>query len=599
MNQVVTAAGERHKLDHDHAAMSNSDKNANSRRPLAQRRHAGRGLVMVEEAYCLLRAAPLSTLAVFYVGAVPFVAALFYFWADMSRSSFAIRDAAWSALGVAMTYIWMKTAQAWFCRSLWAQVNSEGDLPKLERRQWIENLVAHALIQSLALPLLTLSAVFMLPLAWAYAFFHNATVLALTRAPEKQPLRHLVSASASLSHWRWAANHVTMAITSLAAFLVWANLIMFAVLAPQLLKWLFGVESVFTLFPLASLSNTTFLFATLLGTFLVMGPLTQSIYVLRCFYGDSRRSGVDLLSRLATIRAHRTVTVIGFVVMLVATIDVHGQDSPADNVAEFDQAIHQTLQGKPYQWRLSRNYDVAGLADQTDQEKGLTAMIRRSFERFAESLKRLFATLFEPGRGQDRGGEFNNAGNRSGKLAAVVSILSLVFIVALVVWAVVQIRRRSLRAVVKAAAGAPTRVDGNSVDLEKDDLIASQLPEDEWLRLAREQIGAGKFRLAVRALFLGSLAHLGERRLIAVARHKSNLDYRNELDLKARSLPDLREAFAENVRQFESAWYGDHRIDEATAIHFAENCQRIAAQRESNAVAFAAAKPLTGEVARA
>ncbi len=577
--------------------MSHSESPSKSRRPVAHRRNADRGLGMVEEAYCLLRGAPLSTLMVFYLGAVPFVAALFYFWADMSRSSFAVRDAAWSAMGVALAYIWMKSAQAWFCRSLWAQVNSEADLPELHGRHLIANLTAHALIQSLAVPLLLLSALFMIPLAWAYAFFHNATVLALTRDPESEPLRHLVARSAALSHWRWGANHVTMAITSLAAILVWANLIMFAVLAPQLLKWLFGVESVFTLFPLASLTNTTFLFATLLTTFLIMGPLTQAIYVLRCFYGDSRRSGVDLLSRLAAIRSRGKLAAVGIVVILSGVIDVHGQEPLADNVAAFDEALHQTLENKPYQWRLSRNYDAAGPGDQADEEQGLTAMIRRSFERFAESLKRLFATLFEPGQGQNGSGGQIIGGDRGGILAAALSILSLLLIVSLVVWAVVQVRRRSRNAKLGTGSGEQASLDASPVDLENDDLVASQLPEVEWLRLAREQISAGKFRLAVRALFLGSLAHLGERRLIAIARYKSNRDYQDELDLKARSLPGLRDVFAENVRKFEWAWYGDHRIDEATALHFAENCQRIADGQELRSADARAATSPNGEVA--
>jgi len=554
-------------------------------------------LGLIEEAYCLLRAAPLSTLMVYYVGAVPFVVVLFYFWADMSRSSFAVRDAAWSAFGVALTYLWMKTAQAWFCRSLWAQVNSEGNLPKLNGAHLTSSLVAHAVIQSLALPLLALSTLFMIPLAWAYAFFHNATVLAFTRDPEKDALRQLVSQSASLSHWRWGANHVIMGITSLAAILVWANLLMFAVLVPQLLKWLFGVESVFTLFPVASLSNTTFLFATLLGTFLVMGPLTQSIYVLRCFYGDARRSGVDLLSRLAMIRARRAGAVVGIAVMLIWAIDVHGQESSSDKVAAFDEAIHQTLESKPYQWRLSRNYDAAGLGDRADEDKGLTAMIRRSFERFAESLKRLFATLFEPGRNQNGTGGFGRRGDRGGMLAGALSILSLLLIIGLMVWALVQIRRRSLNAKANTLVDESAAMNASSVDLENDDLVASELPENEWLRLAREQIDAGKFRLAIRALFLGSLAHLGERRLIAIARHKSNRDYRNELDLRARSLSGLRDAFAENVGKFEWAWYGDHSIDEATAIHFAENCERIASEFETDANSPDVTKARSGEVA--
>ena len=49
---------------------------------------------LLEEAFHALRVSPLSTLALYYFGSVPFVISLFYFWADMSRSSFALQDAA-------------------------------------------------------------------------------------------------------------------------------------------------------------------------------------------------------------------------------------------------------------------------------------------------------------------------------------------------------------------------------------------------------------------------------------------------------------------------------------------------------------------------
>ena len=74
-------------------------------------------------------------------------------------------------------------------------------------------------------------------------------------------------------------------------------------------------------------------------------------------------------------------------------------------------------------------------------------------------------------------------------------------------------------------AGAPAP----RIDLASEETLASQLPEDEWMRLAREQLEAGDSRLAVRALFLAILSSLGEQRLIDIDRAKSNLDYRNEV----------------------------------------------------------------------
>ncbi len=46
---------------------------------------------MIEEAVHLLRSAPASLLCAYYLGTLPFALGLLYFWADMSRGSFAER----------------------------------------------------------------------------------------------------------------------------------------------------------------------------------------------------------------------------------------------------------------------------------------------------------------------------------------------------------------------------------------------------------------------------------------------------------------------------------------------------------------------------
>ena len=118
------------------------------------------------------------------------------------------------------------------------------------------------------------------------------------------------------------------------------------------------------------------------------------------------------------------------------------------------------------------------------------------------------------------------------------------------------------------------------IDLESEEIVATQLREDEWMRLAREQIEKGDERLAVRALFLGTLAHLGERGMLRIARFKSNRDYRAELNLRARNQSALREAFDENTVLFESVWYGLHQLGAGSVDYFLRNHEMIV--RESN-----------------
>ena len=51
-------------------------------------------LELIEEAVHLLRRAPGPVLAIYYFGSLPFVLALLYFWADMSRSPLAYQHLA-------------------------------------------------------------------------------------------------------------------------------------------------------------------------------------------------------------------------------------------------------------------------------------------------------------------------------------------------------------------------------------------------------------------------------------------------------------------------------------------------------------------------
>ena len=114
-------------------------------------------------------------------------------------------------------------------------------------------------------------------------------------------------------------------------------------------------------------------------------------------------------------------------------------------------------------------------------------------------------------------------------------------------------------------------------DLRSDDIVADHLPEDGWLKLARELMEQGELRLALRASYLAGLAHLGHRQLITIARHKSNFDYERELRRRARTRDELLSAFDENLDAFERAWYGLHEVTRDTLGGFNANLERIRA----------------------
>jgi len=114
-------------------------------------------------------------------------------------------------------------------------------------------------------------------------------------------------------------------------------------------------------------------------------------------------------------------------------------------------------------------------------------------------------------------------------------------------------------------------------DLNDENVVANQLPEDGWLKLAAELMEQGDLRLALRALYLASLAHLAHREFIRIAKFKSNRDYEVELCRRTRALPELRGAFAENVGIFDRVWYGMHEVSRELLGHFQANLERIKA----------------------
>src|SRR2546423_5583155 len=112
-------------------------------------------------------------------------------------------------------------------------------------------------------------------------------------------------------------------------------------------------------------------------------------------------------------------------------------------------------------------------------------------------------------------------------------------------------------------------------DLTDENVAADQLPEDGWSKLGRELLGRGELRLAMRAFYLASLAHLAGRHLLTLAKFKSNRDYENEVRRRGHALADLPSLFGENVSAFDRAWYGMHEVTEELLNQFILRVERL------------------------
>lgn len=574
-------------------------------RRIKRRRRESGAIQILEEAFHLVRTADVKSFWIYYIGAIPWSVGLLYFSADMSRSSHAARDAALAAVMMVLLWLWMRYCQAEFCASLWEQLHP-GSRRGRSRGSRFRALAALWAAQALRLPALLVGLFFMVPLGWILAALTSLPALAFTTDPGDRPLRNLLGRALRNSHEQWAQNHSILLIFLFISLFTWINLVATAFLVPSLAKSFFGIESHFTLNPQAAAGNTTFLLGTLLLMQLAMVPLMLAAYVLRCFYAESRGTGADLLGRLAAAREQRerearsergSLGRVAVVLLFlaggagpsVAAEIPPAATPPAESVGgalemseseRFRSEIAETLEQKKYQWQLSRRL-TEGEAPAEESWLGrriseIADSVRATIRSLGERLEELIEEWIRRNeRSGSRGGEIESEFLR--KLGSTTSVALVAIILGVLLWMAFALYRRHRQ---RDRPESVSESSSAAIDLESEDLVATQLHEDEWLRLARDQIAKGDERLAIRALFLATLAHLGERGLLKIARFKSNRDYRSELLLRARPLAELRRAFDENTLLFERVWYGPHRPGSGSVEGYLANHGLIAAESD-------------------
>lgn len=528
---------------------------------------------LIEEAVHLLRACPARSLAAYYLGSLPCVLGLLYFWADMARSPFADEHLSEAALGVAALFIWMKSWQAVFARQLLDSLT--GEVSRWDWRRYGRTIVAQAVLQPTALFLVPLAAVPIVPLAWVYAFYQNATVFS---ADETGSVRALVKRSRLQASLWPRQNHALLGILlgfGLVVLLNWATV---TLLAPLAVKTLLGVESVFSRSPL-SMFNTTF-FAVMAGlSYLCVDPILKGVYALRCFYGESLKTGADLQAELKQWSLPAPgVALLFFLLMLPC--GAAGQETESSAAApppsaatatvapqDLDRAIGEVLRERKYTWRMPREH----AARTESASKGVIGrFIERAMEavkdwgqKFADWLGRLVRKLFQTRR---------PIGSPSLGYGWMNWLYLLIYVlVALAVVGIFMLARRMIRNRRRATAPLAAEAVQPVLDIADENIGPDQLPEDGWTSLARELLGRGELRLALRAFYLASLAQLAARNLITITRFKSNRDYERELLRRAHSWPDLLARFSQNVSTFDRIWYGTHPVDQLLVTTFAEN----------------------------
>ncbi|MBI2840774.1 MAG: DUF4129 domain-containing protein [Acidobacteria bacterium] len=542
---------------------------------------AGKSAIeLIEEAVWLLRGSPPLAYLVYSVGTVPFLLGLLYFWGDMSRSGSAYAHAPEAALSMAVLYSWMKVWHSVYAGLLMASATGGAAPEGWSLARAVRLSVAQTALQPTSFIALPLAFLFAIPFGWVYAFYHNLSVYGDGR---RGSLREVARDSKNQAILWPMQNHMLILLLWLFGLFVFLNLITALMLAPYLLKMFAGIETVFTRGGLAFL-NTTLLAAACSLSYLVMNPLVKAVYVLRCFHGDSLRTGEDIRVEMRSFAAK---PIVGAAVLCAALACVDPADlcaAPAPpapqaadasgvQAAELEKSVEEVLARREYTWRLPREK-----VDEVE-EKGLVSRFIRAVANVimdaSKAVGRWFADILrwlrdlltpDEQRIEDQGG--------GGIVSWILSstgllyiLLALVMCVAgVLVWRLAQSRNRT-------AAGQLVPLPGPGPDIAAESTTADQQPAEEWIAAAAQLMARGEWRLAMRALYLASLALLAQQSLVTLARYKSNRDYLREVQRRGR--PEIAGLFSENMSAFERVWYGRHEATEQIVEQFDRNLERL------------------------
>lgn len=518
---------------------------------------------MVEEATALLRHSGPATWAIYLIGTIPFVLGALFYWADMSTSPVAAPHLLESSFGVMLLYVWMCCWQAIYAHALLAR--RAGREPDPWDRSRIRRLIlVQASWQPSALAVLPAAAIIALPFGWVYAFYENLTVI------EGLPSEAAKRAREQARRWPWQ-NHQLLAVISFFAFAVFLNVLILVLLWPMLVRMFTGVDSVGDT-AMTRLNSTTLMAVTLL-TYLAVDPLAKACYVLRCFYGDSRRSGADLRAALGRL-AKTALVAIG--ALLVAGGSAQGQDTERIQAAtstvsapELRRSLDRVIHRREYTWRMPRtgNEPAASGHPVGSFLSRLGMSVLRGIVRGLSATYNWLRRLVGQATPEKEQGVSREAASAT-QLQRMLYVLSVVFAGALLaMW--LRLRTRRKPGVVTAAPLRPV------IDLTSEELTADQLPESGWMSLAQEWIDKQDLRMALRALYLASLANLARRELIVIHPAKSNADYVTELRRRSRAVPELGERLKSGSRIFERIWYGSHVVTPAIFEEFRSDVQAL------------------------
>jgi hypothetical protein len=434
---------------------------------------------------------------------------------------------------------------------------------------------------------------------WCYSACQFASLEALEDAAERHSIRGCLTLAGE-----WLGGGLLLFLMLFPLWIaVWLNCLLLAIILPQLLHSIFGVDTLLsTQMGAYSLGSSSAFWLSLFGgSWLALDPVVKCTYVVVYQHLRSRREGDDLRGLLASLPSQQrkkaeiigsagdgrdvgiaSLIIVAVILLSPSQITARSIQAPLsrgiaetapdparqERVQELRQALDKESQRAIYRW-----HDTEHPSEPTWFDKALAKIghaIESAWDAFLDFLKKLWP----------RGLDLSPGTNGGWRLKDLRLWLALVAGLTLAVGVTLFWLRRRREApqisIPVAAAPLPELHDA---------VVASDRSEEEWFALANRLEGEGNLRLALRAAYLGLLAGLARRAWLTIRRDRTNREYLDEFTRRWRRRPqaalevraEIPEKLRGSLRQFDRVWYGSHALTPASVATYRQDQRELLA----------------------
>ncbi len=527
---------------------------------------------LIEQSISLVRSTLSAYGWIYYLSTIPFIIAFIYFWSIMSSKL--IMPFEISSFSLLLTLLfWIKvTGQSIYCKQLLSLLIDEKPNKKLKS---FSNIAVNSIfIHPIAIIILLISFIIFFPAGYAII---SSQYLFIASTEKDTGIVKTIKTSYKFAVQESIYQHLVLIFLVGLFIIIFFNVITILFFLPHMLKSFLNIDTVFTQATF-SIFNTTFIIIAACTSYLIFDPIFKAFYVNLYFHIKSRSSGQDIMAECRRLSHKRGLkrafinTILVFALFFSSSNSIHANDETNkinnpkqqdlmevedSDINQLAKAISEVSKGNLYRWRYKNKKnkkEKKGLIFQMIEDlrktlgkwlKPLGKFIRKIVKRIDDFIRKL---IFSEKGSADKPTESFWA-----DLWPKIIILITVFIFLLGVIYLFWLHHKDKITVVRT----PKR---KIPDIMEEDLDATELKEDEWLKMGEELMARGELTLALRSIFLAILSFFHRNSYLVFERSKTNYNYLSEIAGNSDNNAHLLDSFRACIEIFERSWYGRYPV---------------------------------------